>query len=329
MTPDSPETWPGLQIKGSTDLLDQAETLACELFDAEVLLGTARTTWHDPKFIHASGEPGAPELGALQIYLSQTADVTDCAQRLESALRVACPDVASGPWTVAPLATPNADWATQWKDFYRPVAISERLRIEPAWWGAEHAEKSVASGSEAPLVVRIEPGQAFGSGTHATTRVCLRLMDRVVRPGMRVLDFGAGSGILAFAAGALKASEVVAVEIDPETRENFEENLRLNQALIGDAVMDHRIGSSETLREGETFDLILCNSLFHRVSDHLPIIARYLKADGIFVYSGFLVEEREQILDFFTRQMGMRVETERDEEEWGGLVCRFPVQTEN
>ncbi|HPS01153.1 MAG TPA: 50S ribosomal protein L11 methyltransferase [Candidatus Sumerlaeota bacterium] len=323
MTPDSSETWPGLQIKGASDLLDQAETLACELFDDDVLLGTARTTWHDPKFIHASGEPGAAELGALQIYLSQTADVADCAQRLESALHAASSEVAASPWTLAPLVTPHADWATQWKAFYRPVAISERLRIEPAWWGAEHVKSVPTPGGEAPLVVRIEPGQAFGSGTHATTRVCLRLMDSVLRPGMRVLDFGAGSGILAFAAGALKASEVVAVEIDPETRENFEENLRLNQSLIGDTVMDHRIGSSETLREGEMFDLILCNSLFHRVSDHLPIIARYLKPDGIFVYSGFLVEEREQILDFFTRRMDMRVETERDEEEWGGLVCRF------
>ena len=101
----------------------------------------------------------------------------------------------------------EADWANEWKQYYKPVKISERLVIKPTWEPYEAKDDEV--------IIELDPGMAFGTGTHETTALCLRTIEKVVQPGDDVIDIGTGSGILAIAAAKLGARHVLAIDLDP------------------------------------------------------------------------------------------------------------------
>jgi ribosomal protein L11 methyltransferase len=330
-----PRHWPGLELRGPAAWLDEAEGIVCAALESDELLGTARLTWRLEGTLPAAAVAAlGDDPASLRIYLAPDADAADCAARIEHALASIVP-ASPRSWSLVPLSTPDADWATAWRDYFRPVAVSERLAVLPAWWDRADGLR-LAGVADAPdaVVLRIEPGQAFGSGTHATTRLCLRLMDRILREraGGRLLDFGTGSGILSFAALALGAEAVVAVEIDPDTAENFRANARLNETIMAgrpleNAVvgagrpLDHRIGSAETLGPADRFETIVCNALFDRVSASLPGAAAHLEPGGIFIYSGYLLADRDEVMAFFADRLGLTVREEAGEEEWGALVA--------
>jgi len=135
---------------------------------------------------------------------------------------------ATGPGTleIATREVPEEDWAETWKRGLAPRRITPRLIVTPTW-------HTVDAGPD-DLVVMLDPGMAFGTAEHGTTRGCLRLLDRAVRPGARILDVGSGSGILSIAAARMGAAEVVAVEGDELAVEVIDENVRLNG--VGDVV---------------------------------------------------------------------------------------------
>jgi ribosomal protein L11 methyltransferase len=165
------------------------------------------------------------------------------------------------------------------------------------------------------------PGQAFGSGTHPTTQLALRRLEHSLRPGARVLDFGAGSGILSFAAALLGAREIVAIEVDAECEENFRENLALNPPPDARVAVKFRVGSSERIAPGESFDLIVCNALFNRVKNHFAALARALAPGGIFIYSGFMDTEDDEVLGLL-RSLKLRMMSEDQLQEWGLVESR-------
>jgi len=167
-------------------------------------------------------------------------------------------------------------------------------------------------------VVRIEPGRAFGSGNHATTQLTLRFLEERLLPGHRVLDFGAGSGILSFAAAALGAGPIVGIEIDGECEDNFLDNIRINGF---EGRIEYRVGSSEMLKPNERFDLILCNILFQNAEPHLTKIARQLADKGCLILSGYLTEESGAVRRRI-QGTGLQVASHSEQEEWGALVAQ-------
>ena len=334
-----PSSWPGFEILGPAELLDAAESAVCAALDESDLLGTARVTWLDPRYApagetaHAANAasshldptqdypaepPSAPvgEVNCLSVYLSPQSDAAQCGRLLNEALQAAFPDAQdAGQLRLRPISVPGADWATLWREFFRPIRVSNRLLVLPAWWDEAQARPL----AEDAILLRIQPGGAFGSGTHATTQIALRMLESAVRPGDRVLDFGAGSGILSFAAAALGAESVVCVEIDPESLPNFEENLRLNPSRGGKERIVYRVGSSERIGAGETFRVIACNALFRNVSPHFEALLRHLIPGGVFLYSGFLLSEREEVVGYL-RGLGWTLSDFVSQEEWGGAA---------
>jgi ribosomal protein L11 methyltransferase len=158
--------------------------------------------------MHVAGCPGYAETASTVTgYLPVDDRLEGTLHALRNALRE-LPDAATG---VNPEITirfvDEADWANAWKQFFTPQRIGRRLVVKPTW-----EEWAAAPGD---VVVQIDPGMAFGTGLHATTRLCLRALEERIRLGMRVADVGTGSGILAVAAALLGASEVAAVDIDP------------------------------------------------------------------------------------------------------------------
>ena len=184
------------------------------------------------------------------------------------------------------------DWATQWQQNFPPIKVGDRLVIRPSWSDWQ------VSGNE--VVLTLDPGQAFGTGTHATTKLCLEaIVDHfnTQEPPKRILDVGTGSGILAMAGAALGATHVVATDIDSEA-------CRVAQANIAKNHLNKSVQVTDTLLNqiGGTYDLVLANILAKEVLRLAEdLIERLSCKSSRLVLSGILVEHQEQILDGFSR----------------------------
>ncbi len=204
---------------------------------------------------------------------------------------------------------PEEGWRDRWKTFYRPAVVSARLGVCPSWgeWPA---------GGPAVEVIRMDPGQAFGTGTHETTRLCLRLLDELLaeRPGSEVLDVGCGSGILSIGAVLLGARRAVALDIDPLAARAARENARAN-AVAGRVLVLQ--GDIRAVRG--TFPLVAANILYRVLTGLAPEIARRVAAGGRLILSGLLKEELDSACRAY-RARGLREIDRRVEGEWGALV---------
>jgi ribosomal protein L11 methyltransferase len=211
----------------------------------------------------------------------------------------------------------DEDWAAEWKRGLGPRQVTDRLVVKPTWteWDA----------SPGQVVLDVDPQMAFGTGEHATTRGCLRLLDGALRAGDRVLDVGSGSGILAIAAVRLGAAGAIAVEYDPDAninaRENFERNgvepsIRLVEAMADDALLE----------ELGRFDLVLANILSGVIRPLLPAMRRSLggSPDGRLIVSGILRSESPDVVRD-AEAAGFRVAAVDEEEEWWSALLR-PVE---
>jgi ribosomal protein L11 methyltransferase len=190
------------------------------------------------------------------------------------------------------------------------VSRAGQFAIAPPW---------LASSAKGDIVISIDPAMAFGTGEHATTRGVLRLMQHLVRPGDRVADLGAGSAVLAIAAARLGASRVAAVELDPDATGNAEENVRANGVAEQVVVIE---GDAETiLPHVAPVHLVVANIVSSTLLALLPAIRAALTADGLAIFSGILVTEREDFVSALA-SAGWRLEREDIEGEWWTAVAR-------
>ena len=208
----------------------------------------------------------------------------------------------------------NEDWAAEWKRGLAPRRVTDRIVVKPTWteWDAEPGQ----------VVIDVDPQMAFGTGEHATTRGCLRLLDGVVPADGRVLDVGSGSGILAIAAVRLGAREAVAVEYDPDANLNARENLERN-GVDGRVRLVEALADDALLAELGTFDLVLANILSGVIRPLLPAMLRALggSGDGRLIVSGILrVESPDVIRD--AEAAGFAIERVDEEEEWWSALLR-------
>ncbi len=224
-----------------------------------------------------------------------------------------------------PLATPlprlrysevgEADWAEEWKRFYHPFRVG-RLLVQPSW------EPAADAGPE-DLVITLDPGRAFGTGQHETTRLCLAALDRLVRPGDVVLDVGTGSGILALAAACLGAARVDALDTDPVAVAAARDNAARNG--LG-AAIDAREGSLGDAwpwpdASRARYDCVAMNIALVVVTELLPEAAAALRPGGVLVASGFLAEATPGVEEA-ARAAGLHDVERRVEGEWGAVVAR-------
>ncbi len=207
-----------------------------------------------------------------------------------------------------------ADWSEAWKCHYRPLRVGQRLLIVPAW-------EDVAE--EDHVVVRLDPGMAFGTGQHPSTRTCLRLLESTLCPGDRVLDVGSGSGILAIAAVKLGAGEVWAVDVDEvavrATRENAERNgipWRADHAPSGGLCV--RRGSVEAA-EGP-FNLIVINILADVIVQLMADIVPRLSPEGHLILGGILAHQADMVVQALAEHR-VRVIRQEQEDDWVALLA--------
>lgn len=202
---------------------------------------------------------------------------------------------------------PDVDWSLAWRDQARAFSVGA-LTIAPPW---------LAEGRDPSRTVVIDPGMAFGTGDHATTRGAARLMQRVVAPGCAVADLGTGSGVLAIAAARLGAARVVAIELDPEALPNARENVARNG--VGHAVHLLDGDAAVVLPLVAPFDVVVANILSSVHVALLPAIGAALRPGGHAILAGILAAERDQMREVL-HAGGWWADAEDHEDDWWSVL---------
>ena len=203
------------------------------------------------------------------------------------------------------------DWANSWKAYYKPIKIGDRIVIVPAW------EKYTAESDE--IVVRMDPGMAFGTGTHETTRLVIKLLEKYIKGGERVADVGCGSGILAICASKLGAKECKAYDIDPVAVKVANENIK-------DSGLDNvTCEVSDLLKQVDkskgAYDVICANIVADIIIRMMPDVGALMDEKSVILASGIIVERSEDVISKFN-EYGFKIIERVDENGW----CALAVQ---
>lgn len=251
--------------------------------------------------------------GYMGPYLSPeaTADAT----RRVRALAVVPESLLHGRAGIETEVVPEEDWLEAFRAHHKPARIG-RVVIKPTWepWPGPHL-----SPRSDDIVIEIDPGLAFGTGQHPTTRICLREMQQRLRPGDRVLDFGCGSGILAIAAAKLGAGAVLGIDCDPSAIRVAEENVGRNEAQQG-----VELQIVDTLDAVEPpWDLVVANINPVIVAREARRVVELLAVGGTYICTGIPIEREGMVLDAL-REAGFEGIVPRPSGEWIGFVCTVP-----
>ena len=201
------------------------------------------------------------------------------------------------------------DWANSWKAYYKPIKIGEKIVIVPAW------EKYEAK--EGELIVKMDPGMAFGTGSHETTRLVIGLLEKYIKGGERVLDVGCGSGILAICASKLGAKICRAYDIDPVAVKVARENIK-DSGLSNITCDQSDLLRGVDISDG-AYDVICANIVADIIIRMTPDVERYMKDNGVILASGIILERSEDVISCF-EQNGFCIIDKAVDNGWCALV---------
>ena len=209
----------------------------------------------------------------------------------------------------------DQDWANGWKQYYEPIPVGEKLLVVPEWMDADAGGRTV---------LRLDPGIAFGTGSHATTRMCLEALERVAGPGKCALDLGCGSGILGIAAMLLGCESVQGCDIDPKAPEAAQRNAALNgigeerfHVCAGDVLSDEGMRR----RLGGEYDIVLANIVADVIIPLSAFVRRFMAENGVFLCSG-IIDDRCAEVENALRRNGFGIIEHFHEEEWNCFLCK-------
>ena len=221
---------------------------------------------------------------------------------------------AGNPTTVSYIE--DSDWENNWREFYRPIEIGEKLLVVPEW-------EECDCGDRVPL--RLDPGLIFGTGSHATTRMCLTALEDYAESGKKVLDLGCGSGILGIGARVLGCGYVCGCDIDPKAPDVAMSNAALN-GITGE---DFKIYAGDILSDaglrkelGDQYDIVMANIVSDVIIPLSAFAGSFMKPDGIFITSG-IIEGRQEEVQAAIEKAGFEVIKHHCQEEWHCFECRL------
>jgi len=277
----------GIYIEDYSDLVTEAPKIAhIDLIDEELL---ARDRTH----------------ALIHLYIKPTENPNEAVSFLTE--RFTSEQI---PFEISTVKVKEEDWATEWKKYYHPIKVGKRLVVCPSWEHYDLAEDEV--------MISLDPGMAFGTGTHDTTRLCMQLLEEHVTAQTTVLDMGCGSGILSIAAMLLGGKSAVGVDIDDTAVRVANENAAMNHVtekttfLCGDL----------TDKVSGTFDLICANIVADVIIRLSPVIPQFLKQDGVFIASGIIAERADEVVSAL-EAIGLHIVKRAESGGWVALDCKF------
>lgn len=218
-------------------------------------------------------------------------------------------EIDIGPNQVSTVDVQEEDWATAWKQYYHPVKISETFTIVPTWEQYEVSENE--------KIIELDPGMAFGTGTHPTTFMCIQALERTVKKDDVVIDVGTGSGVLSIAAALLDAKKVVGVDLDEVAVKSATDNVALNhvQSKVEIVHGDLLQGSKDPV------DVIVANILAEVILLFVDDAAKKVKKGGYFITSGIIVQKKDAVQEALANA-GFMIEEVMQEEDWICIIAK-------
>ncbi len=211
------------------------------------------------------------------------------------------------PFTIETEGLKQEDWEKGWKAFYHPIEIGKRLAVVPSW--EQYSTERVK--------ITLDPGMAFGTGTHETTALCLNVLDNLVKGGETVLDIGTGSGILAIAAVKLGAKSALGVDIDPMCVRVANENAAINGVENEFSV---KIGDLSKTVSGK-FDIICANIVANAIKELAKFIPSLLKENGTFLASGIIDTRCDEVVETL-ESVGLKINEVKHDGGWVAIICQ-------
>lgn len=276
----------GVYIEDYSDLEQGAREIAhIDLIDEE-LLGKDRTR------------------AKIHIYISEEDNAAEALAYLQARL-----DAAGLAHTLSASQVAESDWADNWKQFFKCTEVGNKLVIRPSW--------EAYTGGPGRTVLNLDPGAAFGTGTHATTRLCLTLLERYAAPGRTMLDIGCGSGILSITAALLGCDRAVGVDIDPLAVKVSKDNAARNHVENRTAYL---CGDLAAKVEGR-YDILCANIVADVIIRLTPDAEKYLAEGGVFICSG-VIDIRAAEVEAALRAQGYEIVEALEQENWRAYAAR-------
>ena len=249
----------------------------------------------------------------IRLYLADGPDAMEQIAMLKqqlALLRAQNPSVEFGSLDVKLENVKDEDWENNWKQYYKPLAIGEKLLVVPEWLHPENPEGRIE--------VLLDPGMIFGTGAHASTQMCMIELEHAIQGGERVLDLGSGSGILSITALLLGAAHATGVDIDPKAEDIARQNAAINAlhadrftAVTGDVIADKAMME----RLGSGYDIVLANIVADVIIPLAPVVPNFLKPDSVFICSGIL-ETRLTEVQAALEHAGMQILVAHQQDDW-------------
>ena len=252
-----------------------------------------------------------PESGLrLIVYFDETMDIDEKLRQIETF--IANNDLVDREQiTISKNIIDEEDWENEWKKHFHNFKVGRNFFIVPSW------EFDQVAVSESDKVIKIDPGMAFGTGDHATTSLCLTLMEDIIEDHQKVIDVGTGSGILSIGAHLLGARSIKATDIDELSLKVATENIKLN-----DCSEDITVEKGDLLKdENDQYDVVIANILAHIIDDMITDAYSHLNNDGYFISSGIIVEKKDEIINHL-EAVGFQVQETLVEDGWVAILSK-------
>jgi ribosomal protein L11 methyltransferase len=308
--------WIEVQVKTTTEAEDIVSNI---LYD----LGANGLAIEDPKDILELSQskedwdfidPGLIDLDfegiLIKAYFSESEDLPDkielIKQSIEKSSQYNIDDKALGEVIISEVN--DDDWAESWKKYYKPKKIGNRIIIKPSW--EEYKPK------ETDLIIELDPGMAFGTGTHETTIMCTEALEKYMKSGTIVYDIGCGSGILSIVAAKLGADKVLGIDLDELCVKVSKENIELNHV---ENIVEIKKGNLLDVVHGRA-NIIVSNIIAEIIAGMTKELKDYLEKDGLFIGSGIIIEKVDLVKDSL-EQNGFKILEIKKMNDWSCIVA--------
>ena len=209
------------------------------------------------------------------------------------------------------------DWANNWKKYFHPLEVGEKILIKPEW---EELKDNTDR-----IVFNINPGMSFGTGGHYTTQLCIETLEKYIKPGVKVLDLGCGSGILSIISLLLGADSAFAIDIDPNAVDIAYQNAGMNDVDIskytvkaGDIITNTELQNEIAQNE---YDVVVANIVADVIIALAPKAREYMKKGGVFITSG-IIEDRVDDVKAALEKCGFEIDSIKQRKDWVSIVCK-------